>query len=294
MNVEKSVIGLDLGTKKAGICCLSNEIRPSSWSVSTLKVSKEEYVVEELKNIVDDATRISRVVIDAPVGQGNTVEGYRAIDRFFMRRDFNNNNVGLQPNNPNLLKIDTQELKGLLSEWEIEWSNDWNGDSQHSRLMRETFPNVVLGMLFEPDKIEEHRRKLRFQFGRGSNVPVVSAAFDLISKNKNKRASDFLSILNVSDTLDWEWLYGRHESNDKVSIETQGDDLIAALACALVGVYDLQGNAGYVRTRQDEQDDIVEGHYLLPGAEHLHPAWKQEIQKIYSEAEFRDYLSHNY
>lgn len=288
------VIGLDLGTSKTGASVLEKNEDDGLWHCTHLDVVETDQAFGHLSELIDHPEQVIRIVVDAPIGRKDSVESYRPVDKLFMRGQFNNNHVGLQPNNPGLLNIDYSALTASLrQEWGIAWSDDWDKASSEARLMRETFPNPVLGMLFAPEVIKEQRRLLRFRFGRGRNVPVVSAVWDLIAKQGT--SPSFFDLLDQASALDWSWL--SQMSSDRMATSTenrQGDDLIAALTCALVGAHEVNGTAGHVRVTNDDESDFSAGHYLLPHRDHIHPRWLQELQRLTSEADFSSRIRHTY
>lgn len=291
------VIGLDLGTSKTGVSILKQIKGGETWQCTHLNVVEAEKVFKYISGEVPVPQRVRRVVVDAPISdEGQSVQSFRPIDRLFMRGQFNNNHVGLQPNNPHLLNIDYNALtKPLNKEWGMAWSDEW-GDSSlrtETRVIRETFPNPVLGMLFSPCTLKERRALLRFRFGRGKNVPVVSAAFDLIAERGAPPA--FFDILDESNLIDWKWLCCTDSDQTTMGVKRpQGDDLIAALSCALVGAHEVNGTAGYVSVTGEAEADSPAGHYLLPHRKHIHQDWLDELRDLIDEAEFSPHIRHSY
>lgn len=289
------VLGLDLGTRKTGLAILQ-ETAPHTWSNHLLMVVPTTKLVPLLRDLIGPHhPDVVRVMVDAPFGL-QKVETYRAMDRLFMRGLFNNNHVGLQPNNPGLLNIDIAPLAELLHTWQIRWSNHFDPEPTSQRCIRETFPNLVLGLLFAPDAFRIHRRRLRFQFGRGSNVPVVSTAFDLLdhatrSSHPHQNLPAFFTILTDTSQLTWDWLWSQIHTQKS---PPQADDLIAALTCALVGAHEFRSTSGFVRTTLHPEDDPRCGHYALPGPDLIHPAWHIEINELARAPDLIDLLEHSY
>lgn len=280
-----SVIGIDLGKKTTGICHLKTT--GNAWSIGQLSTVETPKLESVLTDINVQAGPVVRVVVDAPIGESK-VASFRPVDKVFMRGEFNNNNKGLQPNNPGLLDIDVSVLKATVGAWGMLYSNDWLA-SPSQPVLRETFPNVVMGTVLDPDALLEHRNLLRFRFGKGRSVPFVSAAFDFVVKNNH--VPPFFEVLEDADSMSWEWL----DSVANFEARTgRSDDLIAALSCALVAAHDWNGNGGYVSVSASNDGTEVAGHYTLPGRVHMDEQWANEINRICSDAEFNDRIKHTF
>jgi predicted RNase H-like nuclease len=196
--------------------------------------------------------------------------GFRLIDRVFMRGLFNNNNVGLQPNNPDLL--DMADEVQALTEWcnakGIQYSNDF--PSENPCVLRETMPNPAFGILSNPADLFQLKRRLRFRYGRGSNVAPIVVAFECLAGHAVEL---FQPIENAPG--DWDAL----EQVPQNLTDSQSDDLIAALVCGALAWWQANTNeVGFVRE--------MRGHYLLPPSRMIHQTWRDELSRILSDDDF--------
>lgn len=259
----KDVIGIDLGTSKSGVCWISGV------DVVHLQTVQTENLLAFLTQAEQDCRCPTTVVVDAPINPG-VGGGFRLIDRVFMRGHFNNNHVGLQPNNPDLLNmmgvlqplIEWCEARGIL------YSNEFPvpGD----RGLRETMPNVALGMLTAPATLLQMKRRLRFRYGRGANVAPITVAFESLGEGP---VPLFAPLRNAPTT--WVDL----EAVPQGVQGEQADDLIAGLVCAALAWWQANSDVvGYVKGEQ--------GHYLLPPLHMIHPDWLAELRRILVNEDF--------
>ena len=261
---ENHVIGIDLGTRKSGVCWIAGNHIAVLQTITTVKL------IAELTEIERQQRPPSIVVVDAPIDP-TAVAGFRDIDRVFMRGLFNNNHVGLQPNNPDLLNM-LGEIEALM-EWcearGIQYSNDFNQRNQ--RLLRETMPNTALGILAAPNDLLILKRRLRFRYGRGSNVAPIIVAYECLEGHPPTEL--FQPLVNAP--MDWNAL----EQFPQNMAQVQSDDLIAAMVCGSLAWWQANSDeTGYVREER--------GHYLLPPARMIHQEWVAEICRILGHADF--------
>ncbi len=272
-----TVIGIDVGIRKSGVCRISgNRLR----ELKTINTA-------HLRDWLEEAESTPKmIVIDAPIDPTNG-GGFRDIDRAFMRGRFNNNHAGLQPNNPDLLNLGgiIEYLKGWCCDRGIFYSNQFShrplSENGQAGVLRETMPNVSLGTLSPPKELCKTKKKLRFRYGRGSNVaPIVVAYETAVGTNRIK---GFLGGIENAP-CNWEELEGWRDraagqGADRQAEEQQADDLIAALVCAVLGWLEVNhGNIGYVKGSR--------GHYVLPPPTLIDGEWKKEIRGILNCSDF--------
>jgi hypothetical protein len=259
----KSVVGIDLGTRKSGVCWIAGN------DVVRLETVQTENLVVSLTQIEQQYQHPTAIVVDAPIDPTASA-GFRLIDRVFMRGLFNNNHVGLQPNNPDLLNM-MGWIQALI-EWcegrEIQYTNEF--PSPHERVLRETMPNPAFGILSSPDALLQLKRTLRFRYGRGDNIAPITVAFECHANAQNQL---FAPLQHAPKN--WNEL----ESIPQGIGGEQYDDLIAAFVCA---------SLAWCQVNSDEIGFVKEarGHYLLPPARMIHPAWIAEICRILDHDDF--------
>lgn len=259
----KNVIGIDLGTRKSGVCWIAGN------RVVRLETIQTENLIESLNRFEQLYQQPTALVVDAPIDP-TAGDGFRLIDRVFMRGLFNNNHVGLQPNNPDLLNM-LGEIQALV-EWcegrGIQYSNEF--PAPHERVLRETMPNPALGILSPPNSVLQLKRTLRFRYGRGENIAPIIVAFECQANLLNQ----LLAPLENAPT-NWNEL----EQIPQGIVGEQSDDLIAGLVCASLAWWQVNTNEiGYVREDR--------GHYLLPPARIIHHEWIAEICRIIGHNDF--------
>lgn len=259
----KNVVGIDLGTRKSGVCWIAGNEVVRFATVQTVNL------VALLTQIEQQYQRPTAVVVDAPIDP-TAGAGFRRIDRVFMRGLFNNNHVGLQPNNPDLLNM-MGEIQTLI-EWcaarEIQYSNEF--PAPHERVLRETMPNPAFGILSAPNALLQLKRTLRFRYGRGDNIAPITVAFECHANAPNQ----LFAPLQHAPT-NWNEL----EQIPHGIVGEQSDDLIAALVCASLAWWQVNSNEiAFVREGR--------GHYLLPPARMIHPEWVAEICRILDHDDF--------
>lgn len=260
---RRSVIGIDLGTRKSGVCWISDN------NVVCLRTIPTADLTTRLSEFEQQHQPPSAVVVDAPINP-TFGTGFRKIDRVFMRGLFNNNHVGLQPNNPDLLNLtnEVQELTKWCEARGVRYSNEFSGDEEP--VLRETMPNPALGILSAPNEVLRLKQSLRFRFGRGCNIAPIIVAFECVS---NSTIQLFAPLQNAPKS--WTEL----EQIPQGIIGEQSDDLIAALVCAALGWWQINSHEiSYVKEAC--------GHYLLPPARMIHPDWVSEICRIVNHADF--------
>lgn len=259
----KNVVGIDLGTRKSGVCWIAGT------DIVRLETVQTENLVDSLTQIENQNQRPLAVVVDAPIDP-TAGAGFRRIDRVFMRGLFNNNYVGLQPNNPDLLNMQG-EIQALI-EWcadrDISYSNEF--PSRNERVLRETMPNLAFGILSAPNALLKLKRTLRFRYGRGDNIAPIIVAFECHAT----ALSQFFAPLQHAPT-NWNEL----EKIPHGLVGEQSDDLIAALVCASLAWWQVNSNEiGYVKEAR--------GHYVLPPPRMCHTEWVAEICRILDHNDF--------
>lgn len=91
-------LGIDLGIVKSGVCWIADD------RMVALTVELSDQLINALNQLAGHYGTPTVTLVDAPIDpQGEA--GFRPVDRVFMRGLFNNNHIGLQPNNPDLLKL---------------------------------------------------------------------------------------------------------------------------------------------------------------------------------------------
>jgi hypothetical protein len=259
------VLGIDLGTRKSGVCWVSGN------EIAVLRTINTEDLVESLTEIEEQQETPHVVVVDAPIDPTDG-EGFRDIDRFFMKGLFNNNHVGLQPNNPDLLNMnaEVEALRMWCHDRNIQYSNDF--PTNDARTLRETMPNPAFGILSCPDALLPVKRRLRFRYGRGCNVAPIIVAFETLVG----QPCEFLDVLDNAP-VDWNAL----EQIPENMAQEQSDDLVAALVCVSLAWWHLNTDeVGFVKEDR--------GHYLLPPCRLVHQRWLAEIRRILARDEFED------
>jgi predicted RNase H-like nuclease len=261
---EKHVIGIDLGTRKSGVCWIAGS------EIVFLRTVETEILINTLSELEQKHQTPTAVVVDAPI-DATSEAGFRRIDRVFMRGLFNNNHVGLQPNNPDLLDMlgEIQALVKWCEERSIKYSNEFPAADE--RVLRETMPNPAFGVLSAPDSLLQLKKRLRFRYGRGKNIAPITVAFECCAGNPNS----LFAPLKRAPT-NWEAL----ESIPNRVADEQSDDLIAALVCASLAWWQVHSDSiGYVKEER--------GHYLLPPAHMIHPEWTEELSRILDHEDFK-------
>ncbi len=262
---RKHVIGIDLGTRKSGVCWIAGNELAFLSTIETLNL------VDSLAEIEAEQDVPTVVVVDAPIDPTDG-GGFRDIDRVFMRGLFNNNHIGLQPNNPDLLNManEVAALAGWCNERGIEYSNDFPSESE--KVLRETMPNPALGILSAPETLMPVKQRLRFRYGRGKNVPPIVVAFESLQGG----AISLFEHLEGAP-MNWDTL---EQLPQNLRIE-QSDDLIAALVC---------GSLAWWQANTNEVGFVTEdrGHYLLPPLRLIHADWSDEICRILGDDDFAD------
>ena len=259
----KSVIGIDLGTRKSGVCWVSGN------DIVRLKTFQTENLIASLTQIEQTDRCPTALVVDAPIDPTGGA-GFRRIDQVFMRGLFNNNHIGLQPNNPDLLNLmgNVQALVEWCRARGIEYSNQFPPSSE--RVLRETMPNPAFGILSAPNELLQLKRILRFRYGRGSNVAPITVAFECLGNAPNPL---FAPLQNAPTN----WAELQQIPQDIV--HEQSDDLIAALVCASLAWWQINSDEiAYVKEER--------GHYLLPPVRMIRPEWLTEICRIVNHADF--------
>jgi predicted RNase H-like nuclease len=259
----KSVVGIDLGKRKSGVCWISGD------EVVRLETFQTENLVASLTGIEQQDQHPTAIVVDAPIDPTEGA-GFRLIDRVFMRGLFNNNHVGLQPNNPDLLNM-KGEIQALI-EWckarNIHYTNEF--PSQDERVLRETMPNPAFGILSSPNALLQLKEPLRFRYGRGKNIAPITVAFECHANAENQL---FAPLQHAPKN--WKELEGIPQG----IAEEQSDDLIAALVCASLAWW-------HVNSDQISFVKEARGHYLLPPAHMIHTEWIAEICQILDHDDF--------
>lgn len=276
---DLTVIGIDVGIRKSGVCRISgNRLR----ELKTINTA-------HLRDWLEEAESTPKIiVIDAPIDPTNG-GGFRDIDRAFMRGQFNNNHAGLQPNNPDLLNLGgiIECLKGWCCNRGIFYSNQFPlgpfNEGRQGGILRETMPNVSLGILSSPQELRNNKTKLRFRYGRGNNVAPIVVAYETAVDTEKIR--EFLNGIgdapcNWAELEDWRDR-AAGQGVDRQAEEQQADDLIAALVCAVLGWLEVKhGNVGYVKGSR--------GHYVLPPPTLIDGEWKEEIRRILNCNDFSE------
>jgi len=258
-------IGIDLGTRKSGVCSIVDK------SIHHLKTALTASLISTLTSLAKQVGTPSIVVVDVPIA---AVEGsgFRLVDRVFMRGKFNNNHVGIQPNNPDLLAMGSvlESLREWCAGCGIHYSNEFPGP--RDGVLRETMPNVAFGMTANPTDLLATKAKLRFRFGRGKNIAPVIVAFECL----NGKVVEFFRPIQDAPRS-WDAL---EKKIGKVKGE-QSDDLIAALVCGTLAWWACNTEeVGYVREDR--------GHYLLPPRKAMENEWLDELTVILQGDHFRD------
>lgn len=259
---NKDVVGIDLGTRKSGVCWIKGN------EVVRLETVQTANLVATLTQFEQQYQRPSAVVVDAPIDP-TAGAGFRLIDRVFMRGLFNNNHVGLQPNNPDLLNMvaEIQSLVEWCEERGIQYSNEF--PAQNEQVLRETMPNLAFGVLSAPNELLQLKRTLRFRYGRGDNIAPITVAFECLANVPNQL---FAPLQHAP--ANWNEL----EEIPLNIVDEQSDDLIAALVCASLAWWQVNSEIGYVKEDR--------GHYLLPPSRMIHPEWVAEICRILNHNDF--------
>jgi len=264
MTESNQVLGIDLGTAKSGLCWIDGN------KVVALTTCSASELVNQLEMISKDRGFPSAVVVDVPIDP-TAAAGFRLTDRVFVRGLFNNNHVGLQPNNPDLLNLAAtfEPLREWCISHGIRYSNEFPGPK--AGVLRETMPNVALGMLSSPSDLLIIKKKLRFRYGRGSNVAPVVVCFECLQP----KHSFFAPVVNAPDS--WDALL----EVASTATNSQSDDLIAALTCAMLAWWCCNSNEiSYVHEAR--------GHYLLPPRTAIHSKWHKELLRILGDDDFAD------
>lgn len=259
-----SVIGVDLGTAKSGLCGIVDG------RVQLLEVVPPDDLAAKFAEFARAHGNPQEVVVDAPIApEGVGATGFRSVDRVFMRGLFNNNHVGLQPNNPALLDLapPLAVLSASCASMGLRYSNAF---PETAPCIRETHPNAALGVLSDPNELKRVKRTLRFRYGRGDNVAPIVVAFEALVGS----VVPLLEPLTAGAPLTWE-LVECHG----LEAGSQGDDIVAALTCACLAWQEASGaSVGYVSD--------TGGHYLLPPRDMAHASWVIELRRIIEESGF--------
>lgn len=262
---ELCVLGIDLGTRKSGICWIMGR------RIQALRYVNAGELVAVLEHFRQEHGAPDVVVIDVPI-DARWGKGFRLVDRVFMRGLFNNNHTGLQPNNPDLL--DLAATLGPVRAWCDELGARYCNRCPipQQGVLLETMPNVALGMLCDPQELIEPRRRLRFRYGRGKNVAQIVTVFECLQGT----AHGFFTVME-NPPLTWAAL----AECAKDGPAWQSDDLIAALTCGTLAWWCRHtGEVGYIREEH--------GHYLLPPPRLVHPTWREELRKILGDPLFEN------
>ena len=266
-----SIIGLALGKKVTGVCVLSpgNDMETLT-SVPTAELSAFLELMEE------ESGAPREVVVDAPLGNTSSLN-FRSFEQVFLQGLFSNRHVGIQPNTPGGEGLKLGPLKKWLYNNRIEISNEFPAQAG---VARETYPSLVLGLLLEPGALQNHKNTLRFRYGRGKYLAPISVAFDLLARDAARGATGhpFFAPVLGDKPPSWEWIEATSNTSFEEKASAQGDVLLSALTCALVGLHDLNGQGCALG------DD--EGHYLLPPLEHMHEGWKRELARLLKGPDF--------
>jgi hypothetical protein len=260
---EQNVLGIDLGTSKSGICWLEGS------KIASLQCVKPEKLIPRLDELRKAHGPPSVVVVDVPIDP-TSASGFRLVDRVFMRGLFNNNHVGLQPNNPDLLDLTAtfEPLRAWCKTNAVTYCNKC--PVPQTGILREAMPNIALGMLCKPDNLLAAKKRLRFRYGRGANIAPIVVIFECLQGTVN----GFFEPL-IKPPISWEALEKLAEGQK----QWQADDLIAALTCGTLGWWCCHSTeVGYVQENR--------GHYLLPPARFHRPEWLSELRKILLDDDF--------